>query len=1415
MTDAAAEPLAPIDVIGATANNLKNVDCQFPFPGLSAIIGVSGSGKSSLLHETLAAEASRRNSIFLGHTLQALPNATTVDAFVGRLPPAVYVGQRPFRASVRTTVGTASGILGELRHLFLVDGAPFTVGGVQVSPPSPDLYADWLSQHYRGTAIVWAVPLRWQLSDGTTAASRLHAAGIEIAVLRSETDRAAVHERGRTVPLKRWKPLNPSVRHALEAEVGRVQVDAPSDRPALAALLEKAWSIAGPDVIVELPDASDELAAGATGHLLDGRRDWVESARIEVFRAPDRHLLSFNAPEHPDSGACRKCRGTGRIVDILEGALVPDPSRSVREGALSLWTEKAYKHVNIHHETIEALAGRQGFLPDTSWSALPMQARWLLLDGTGSELIQGIDPVSGRKHGAPRRFEGFRAAILRRWESSPIAAQRLGHLVREQACPACAGTRWSREARALHVAGRGLSEWLALPMVELEQACAQALSVHTASPDTATTLERLREKAAIYRRLGLGHIASDRGMQTISDGEARRLQIGSVLALPAGRLLLLLDEPARGLHESDIDEMAGLLDTLARRHAVIVNEHRTGIVRAAQHVVELGPGAGPRGGEIVENRSHDTNGDPIATRKDTGHFEEWLTLEGATLRTVRSQDLRLPVGGVTVFVGVSGSGKSSIVNGVLVPALAGSGVTCDGETAGDGDLGSWKRIGGARRIDRMHVLRQRVPPRNRRSLVATMTGALDHIAAAWAASPDACTMHLDPTDFRLGSGGGRCQTCLGTGEVLQDDVGIACPACGGRRFGPEGLIPRMAGLDIAATLDLPVAALLEHWLGSGDTHYPRVLLPLFEAMVELGVGHVALGRKLDSLSGGEVQRLRIARLLADGRDVQRHLFVLDEPAAGLHRHDTERLLAALRRMTSAGRNTVVLVEHNLHLIAQADWLIELGPGAGSAGGRIIAQGTPAELTGSATPTGRALAALVHGHSTVLRRDQSAAVTEPVTPTLSAPTLLARIEQGSDEMERAVPTSDLVERLLGRGRKVIEIGNLLQELAKLAIGDFRDRTKKQRRQFIECWQANPGARLVIAPLVHEMRTWGLRLPRSLVLHSLSRIAKLRLIPLPNSVLEDPEQIRLAPGTVLGAMQTDGEPLETMLELALATGGGYVELRSAHGEVIFRLNNTPMDLGNGLVAPSRLEPAHLSRFSAAGRCPACHGRGSTLVTSQALLVQPGEIRSAMRMEGLLTAEAAALLKGIWRTDGAPFFRRLEQEGLAPDDLREILLGGYWKRPGAGTFLKKPQGDSEEVASWLRWDGLYRIVWNELPRSRHGAWAKAVRDSAGDQLCPVCCGSGHRDVIRLIDIAGRSLANWLDGATVKELADALSANRTEGDRRRSRTLERILACLTPLVQNSCRMRLDQRADTADPVHRQFANIVLNTFMYATDAR
>ena len=1398
-----------IEIIGATANNLRSLDCTFPFPGLTVIVGVSGSGKSSLLRETLATEAARRNALFLGHGHRGGSIATSVEAFIGSLPAALHVGQRPFRASARTTVGTASGILAEFRRLFMIDGAPFSAAGIEISQPSPEQYADWISRHYRGTAIVWAVPLRWQPSDGVVVASRLRAAGFESVILRSETDRPAVHERGRSVGLKRWKPLNPAVRHALEVEVGRIVVSGDGDREELRAVIRKAWEIAGPDAIVELPDAPPELATGPLGHQLDGRRDWVDPDESGLFRAPDQHLLSFNAPDHADSGACPKCHGLGRIIDLDEKKLVADPALSLRDGALALWTPKAYKHINIQHETIEALAGRCGFAPDLPWAELTQEARHMLLDGTGNEWIQGIDWKTGRKQGAPRPFEGFRAAILRRWESSLTAAQRLGEFVKEGDCPVCRGSRWSRKALALRVANLGLAEWLAMTMAALERVCHETAGTDRVPVEAAKILRRIAEKASVFRRLGLGHIACDRGMSSISDGEARRLQIGSVLSMPAGRLLLLLDEPARGLHEADLHDMIGILKTLATHHAVIVNEHRDGLVAAADRIVELGPGAGPLGGRLVSTEPRTEAVYQIRVPKTAKAFDDWIEIDGASLRTVRDQNLRLPIGCMTAVVGVSGSGKSSFVNGILVPALARAGISCEGEIAGDGTIGRWQRISGAERIGRIHILRQRVPPRNKRSLVATMTGALDSLARAFAALPEAKSLELAIGDFRLNGGEGRCPDCLGTGEILRDEVGISCLACGGRRYGPEVLTPRLAGLDIAETLASPASDLLAYWRTQGDGHHPAKLEPLLEAMIDLGVGHVALGRKLDSLSGGEVQRLRIARLLADGRDVTRHLFILDEPATGLHRQDTERLLGALRRMVDGGRNTVLVVEHNLHLVAQADWLIEFGPGAGDAGGRVVAQGSPDVLAGGKTPTGQALAgsgSLLHSSPTGV-----AAIADMVdnSPALLAPGILARIEQGDDATVPS-PELDLSARLLGGGRRLWEIGDLHLEVAKLAIDDFRRRFASDRERLLARWQADPAAILAINPLTDAVRTWGNRLPKSRAKEALARAERLGLSTLPDLPDITVDEARLRPAGIRTAIKDSGLSKPAELARALAMGGGYAELRSPAGDILETLAATPMKPEDGWVAPARLEPAHLSRLADSGRCVACGGAGVVRATAPELLVRDVAGEPEVLVSAVLTTEAEALFKGLWRTDAVPFFRHFEKEGLDTGYWREILLDGYWVRPGAGTFLKKPKADPEKVESWLRWDGLFRLLWSELPRSRHGAWVEKIRNASVEQSCTACGGSGHRPVIHLLSVAGRTLADWIAQETVDDFTAALrQAGELERDARRIRTRDRILACLDPLAGQSPNSRLGKPADESDPLHRQFADKVLRAFM------
>lgn len=1361
---------AELRVVGADANNLKSVDCGFPVPGMTAIVGVSGSGKSSLLEDTVAAELIRRDRLFFGvaHAGRTVPPVT---AHVGPAPASLHVTQRPFRASARTTVATASGLLAELRRLFLADGRVQTPEGAEVFAPTPANYAGWLIRHYRGTAVVWTIPMRWDAGDGSLAARKLLEHGIVSATLREENDRPG--SGGRAVDLRRWKPLRSKGKHLLEAEVGRIVVGPETVASEVELLLTRAWAIAGPDVMVELCDGFAGLE-GPLGPVLDGARDWLHPDCRQPFRAPSLHLLSFNAPDHPDSGACPHCRGSGRTSAVNEAALIPHPERSLRDGAISLWTPAGYKSVNIQHEIIEALANRWGFRPDIPWQGLPASVRALLLDGTGDELIQGIDPATGSKKGAPRRFEGFRNAILRRWSASPTAMTRFGHLVHEGPCPDCSGSRWSAPARSLHAAGIGLATWLALPMATLMEHCA-GLSDHESelSPAARQALMRIGTLAGTLCRLGLGHIAGDRGMTTLSDGEARRLQIGAVLALPVDRLILLLDEPARGLHETDLDPMIEVLQELALKHGVLLNEHRMKLVAAADRVIRLGPGAGEHGGHVLEERQEIQPPVTLRAQRPQGGSIE---IRGATLHNVRDQDVTIPFGAVTAVVGVSGSGKSSFVRGVLLPALKSQGVpVLFGAEPGEAPVGRWAGV----RLDRspvgVHVLHQRVPPRNRRSLVGTLTGALDVLAKAFAQTAPAKDANLSAEDFRLNGGDGRCPTCLGTGTVTEDITATCCAACGGTRYRNATLAPSLAGLDIAATLDRPAAALAKHWEEAGEKALLGQLGPLCAAMEALGVGHLAFGRRVDTLSGGEVQRLRVALTLAGGEAAEGHIFILDEPAAGLHREDAMRLNAVLGRMVDGGRNTVVLIEHNLDVIAAADWLVEFGDGAGDKGGRVVIQAPPAEVAAGISPTGMALRATER----VPQEMKLAASVRTVGPGPAATAVeLEQLVAGNIDNAPAgevVPAMPVFERLLDPKRRLWEIADLNLEVTKLLLDGRRAASARDEAALLERWNAEPDAELAINPLLPDMHRWGERLPCSVLDAAVLRSRQLAL-RVPDAWA--PARPGAARAVLHGAVELADR--RGQLRHALAVGGGYAELRRADGTVIATVQRTPLDLDRGLVGPAHVTPDHASRFKPEGACPACGGTGCVRALDPALVIT--DARSEPDdLETYLRPEAASLLKGVWRAEFRPFLRRMAEEGLLAHvtDTAWIRFG-YWHRPGHGSFLKNTRADPDEVASWLRWDGLDTRLRAELPRSRHADWRSAVEASLSEVLCPTCEGSGHGVTVRLLTLGGRCLDAWIRSGSIGELCAALQVMPLDRPRQLL-TRDRVLKCFEPLLRSN----------------------------------
>ena len=443
-------------------------------------------------------------------------------------------------------------------------------------------------------------------TDGIAAVKRLRAHGFDRIIIRSETDPPRLRESGREVSAFEFKGLNPDVLHTIEALAGALEVQggSSSDRKRLQEILERAFPAGNRSVVVTLPTAVDPELAGPFGPRLDSLKNWVRADDPAVFARPSAHLLSFNAPEHPDSGACRSCGGTGIGWRLREDVLIAHPHRSMHDGALALWTKKNYKYLHVQHETIEGLRGMRGFSPDVPWSKLPRTARELVLNGSGGELVVDRDR-SGRRIGRARPFAGFRQIILEKASGGTRIADQLTAYVEAGPCEACGGTRWSFQARALRVDGHGIAEILGMTFKAVAAMTAVRGEFARAVPaEVRPLVEALHRHAHSIVSVGLGYLTGDRGMLDVSEGESRRIRLARVLDAGESGLCLLLDEPARGLHEADLPALALALERLRGDHTVILNEHRERLWGAADWHVEVGPGAGAAGGEVTYAGSH-------------------------------------------------------------------------------------------------------------------------------------------------------------------------------------------------------------------------------------------------------------------------------------------------------------------------------------------------------------------------------------------------------------------------------------------------------------------------------------------------------------------------------------------------------------------------------------------------------------------------------------------------------------------------------------------------------------------------------------------------------------------------------------------------------------------------------------------
>ncbi|HEX2573398.1 MAG TPA: excinuclease ABC subunit UvrA [Polyangia bacterium] len=954
-----------IVVEGARTHNLQNVSVRIPRARMTVITGVSGSGKSSLAFDTLYAEGQRRYveslSTYARQFLERMPRPD-VDIISG-LPPAIAIEQRNGVRNARSTVGTATEVSDFLRLLFAAAGEVHCPGcGTRVSRDTATAAAEHLTagpQAGQRAHVVAAAP------GGPNGLAELRRAGHQ----RLFISGALV----RLDELGTEQLLDLAERTTLPVVLDRLRLG-PSERGRLAAAIEAAFALGGGRAEIHVEGQAEPL-------LFDEGHRCVRCGRALEALTPAR--FSYNSP----LGACATCQGFGRVVGIDWDKVIPDSRKSLAEGAIAPFQTPSNRECQ---DDLERACRRERIRVDAPWAELTEAEREFVVEGEGE--------------GAWRRGGWYGVNGFFRWLESKKYRMHVRILLARYRgytpCHECRGTRLRAEARAVLVGGRTIAELEALPVAELSEFVARLELGRQARATAEPVLREIESRLAYLCEVGLGYLSLIRQTRTLSGGEAQRIALAAALGARLTGTLYVLDEPSVGLHPRDSERLLGVLGRLVERgNTVVLVEHDPDIIRAADHIIDLGPGAGAAGGRVVFQGSFpELLGDRVARVSQTGalyrrrHLTEpvplgvppgQLRIVGARAHNLKDITVEIPLGRLVAVTGVSGSGKSSLVENVLYGNFMRQlGRACD-------DVGECERIEGLEALADVVLVDQTPLGRSSRSNPATYLKAFDEIRKLLAATPEAERLGLGPGAFSFNvardAGGGRCEVCAGQGAVTLEmhflaDITVPCEACDGRRFGDKVLGVRLHGYNVTEILELTVDQALETFADS-----PRIQAAL-GPFAAVGLGYLKLGQSTATLSGGESQRLKLAAHLSErseraesgragrsaaagragraaeagraGRGRSRpKLFLLDEPTTGLHAADVELLLAALARLRAAG-HTIVVVEHNLDFIRQSDHLIDLGPEGGEAGGRVVAVGSPIEVARVPhSHTGRALARL--------------------------------------------------------------------------------------------------------------------------------------------------------------------------------------------------------------------------------------------------------------------------------------------------------------------------------------------------------------------------------------------------------------------------------------------------------------------------
>ncbi|HZP98748.1 MAG TPA: excinuclease ABC subunit UvrA [Reyranella sp.] len=929
----AAEPHRLISIRGAREHNLKNVDLDLPRDKLVVITGLSGSGKSSLAFDTIYAEGQRRYveslSAYARQFLE-LMQKPDVDSIEG-LSPAISIEQKTTSRNPRSTVGTVTEIYDYLRLLFARVGVPYSPAtGLPIESQTVSQMVDRIKAMPEGTRLYLMAPIvRGRKGEYRKDLAELQKKGFQ----RVKID-------GKLYEITEAPTLDKKYKHDIDVVVDRIVVK-PDLGNRLADSIETALNLAEGLAVAENADSGERTVFSSRFACP------VSGFTIEEI---EPRLFSFNAPQ----GACPACDGLGVKMFFDPEMVVPDDRLSLAEGAVAPWADSSGQY---YQQTLESIAKHFKVKMSTPWRDLPKKVRDTILNGSGGESIAMRYDDGIRQYQTTKPFEGVIPNLDRRWKEtdSSWVREELERFQHEAKCEICNGARLKPEALAVKIAGLNVSQVTEFSIGDAVKWFLELAPKLTPKQReiAARILKEINERLGFLDNVGLSYLTLNRTSGTLSGGESQRIRLASQIGSGLTGVLYVLDEPSIGLHQRDNDR---LLKTLTRLrdlgNTVLVVEHDEDAIRSADHLVDMGPGAGAHGGKVIAEgtpedvmrNSASLTGQylsgfrqipiPKDRREPKNTGNRWLTVKGAKANNLQNVNASIPLGTFTCVTGVSGSGKSTLIVETLYKALA---RRLNGAREHPGEHSGLDGLG---HLDKVIDIDQSPIGRTPRSNPATYTGAFSPIRDWFSQLPESTERGYKAGRFSFNVKGGRCEACQGDGVIKIEmhflpDVYVQCDVCKGKRYNRETLEIQFRGKSIADVLEMTVDEGVEFFKAV------PVIRDKLLTLQQVGLGYIHIGQQATTLSGGEAQRVKLAKELSK-RATGRTLYILDEPTTGLHFEDVRKLLEVLHRLVEGG-NTVLVIEHNLEVIKTADWIVDMGPDGGSGGGRIVAEGPPEEI----------------------------------------------------------------------------------------------------------------------------------------------------------------------------------------------------------------------------------------------------------------------------------------------------------------------------------------------------------------------------------------------------------------------------------------------------------------------------------------